>query len=50
MKKINLSKRAKIIIGAVAGAVVVAGGVIGTIFGIKARKAKKEETEGCDAE
>ena len=45
MKKIELSKRAKIIIGAVAGAVVVAGGVIGTIFGVKAAKAKKAEEE-----
>ncbi len=50
MKKIELSKKAKIVIASVAGAVVVAGGVIGTIFGIKAHKAKKEEAEGCDAE
>ena len=48
MKKIELSKKAKIVIASVAGALVVAGGVVGTIFGIKAHKAKKEE--GCDAE
>ena len=49
MKKINLSKKAKIVIASVAGAVVVAGGVVGAIFGIKAHKAKKEE-ETTDAE
>ncbi len=48
MKKLNLSKKAKIIIASVGGAIVVAGGVVGTIFGIKAHKAKKEET--ADAE
>lgn len=48
MKKIELSKKAKIVIASVAGAIVVAGGVVGTIFGIKAHKAKKEET--TDAE
>ena len=48
MKKIELSKKAKIVIASVAGALVVAGGVVGTIFGVK-HKAKKEEA-GCDAE
>ncbi len=45
MKKINLSKRAKIIIGAVAGAVAAAGITVGAIFGVKAAKAKKAEEE-----
>ena len=49
MKKIELSQKAKIVIASVAGAVVVAGGVIGAIFRIKAHKAKKEE-ETTDAE
>lgn len=49
MKKIELSKKAKIVIASVAGAIVVAGGVVGTILGIKAHKAKKEE-ETTDAE
>jgi len=48
MKKIELSKKAKIVIAAVAGTVVVAGGVVGTVLGVKAHKAKKE-AEGCDA-
>ena len=48
MKKSELSKKAKIVIASVAGALVVAGGVVGTIFRVKARKAKKEEA--CDAE
>lgn len=48
MKMLNLSKKAKIIIASVAGTLVVAGGVVGTIFGVKAHKAKKEEA--CDAE
>ena len=48
MKKIELSKKAKIIIAAVGGAIVVAGGVVGTVLGVKAAKAKKE-AEGCDA-
>jgi hypothetical protein len=51
MKKLNLSKKAKIVIASVAGAIVVAGGVVGTIFGVKAAKAKKTEEEtATDAE